>query len=275
MIDKVHHLLTVEYSLVHAVTQAHMQAVKDIRAEVFVKRLEMSIEELEARNFLINQDDQQSFIYLLQHNETQKYVGTVRIIFVNEHTPVQTIPIQRDCHVKGIEHLTSDLPVCEISRLSLVKTLPEHKEYSMSQLGTLLSMALMNAIRINLCLYHYSSIFAVMERSLHRILKRQSVDFKLIGEAIDYYGVRFPYVMQKENYMIAGEKTEDTMGKLTKYYLQELCKNPEAFWEFIDNHPYLERSEIQLDKICKLFKEHGDDVSMVDLLSIDATSQTI
>ena len=39
------------------------------------------------------------------------------------------------------------------------------------------------------------------------------------------------------------------MGQLTRYYLKELCKNPESFWQFIDNNPYLERSDIQLDRI--------------------------
>ena len=40
-------------------------------------------------------------------------------------------------------------------------------------------------------------IFAIMEHSLHRILKRQSVAFKAIGDAVDYYGVRFPFVINK------------------------------------------------------------------------------
>lgn len=269
MLQKAFHLLTEEYSIVLATNAEHLQAVKDIRAEVFVARLEMSFEELEARNFLINKDDKQSFIYLLQHNATKKYVGSVRIIFINENTPIQIMPMQRDGRVEGIDHLTKDLPICEISRLALIKSLPKHPDYSMSQLRTMLSIALMSATRINFFLYHYSRIFAIMERSLHRILKRQSVAFELIGDAVDYYGVRFPFVIKKENYLIAGKKTEDTMGQLTRYYLQELCNNPESFWDFIDNNPYLERSDIQLDRICRLFKEFGDDVGMEDLLGMN------
>ena len=52
------------------------------------------------------------------------------------------------------------------------------------------------------------------------------------------------------------------MSKITKYYLKKLCKNPESFWQFIDNNPYLERSDIQLDRICQLFEEYGDDVEL-------------
>lgn len=274
MHDNVLHLLTVEYSLILATSREHLQAVKDIRAEVFVSRLKMSVSELESRNFLINQDDKQSFIYLLQHNATKKYVGSVRLIFVNEHTPTQTIPIERDGLVSGIEHLTKDKPICEISRLALTKTLPKHNDFSMSQLRGYLSLALMSATRINFFLYHYAKIFAMMERSLHLILKRQGVSFEPIGDAVDYYGLRFPFVIKKENFLMAGEKTEDTMGQLTRYYLKELSNNPESFWQFIDNNPYLKRSEIHLDRISQLFKEYGDDVTMELLLGMNDLNTT-
>lgn len=272
MLDKFFNLLTKEYTIILATTPHHLQVVKDIRSEVFVSRLNLSLAELEARNFLMNKEDGQSFIYLLQHKLTKKYVGSVRVIFINEHTPVKVMPMQRDGKVEGIEHLTKDLPICEISRLALIKNVPEHPDYPMNQLRTLLSMALMCATRINFFLYHYDKIFAIMERSLHRILKRQSVSFEPIGDAVDYYGVRFPFVIKKENFLIAGEKTEGSMGKLTKYYLKELCKDPQSFWQFIDNNPYLERSDIHLDRICQLFKEYGDDVSMELLLGMHELS---
>ena len=108
-----------------------------------------------------------------------------------------------------------------------------------------------------------------MERSLHHILKRQSVALEPIGEAIDFHGVRFPFVMKKEDFLMAGKKTEDTMGKLTRYYLKEICKDPESLWKFIDNNPYLERSDIQLDQICQFFKENGDNVNLSTLLAED------
>lgn len=266
MHEKDFRLLTEEYTIVLVTSPEHLQAVKDIRAEVFVPRLEMSFNELEARDFLMNKDDNQSFIYLLQHKATKKYVGSVRVIFINEKTPIQIIPMQRDGKVEGIEDLTQERPICEISRLSLIKSLPKHQDFSMAQLRTLLSISLMSTTRINFFLYHYANIFAIMERSLHRILKRQGVSFEPIGDAIDYYGVRFPFVINREDLAIAIKKTEESMGKVTKYYLLELCKNQKPFWEFIDNNPYLERSDIHLDKICQIFKEYGENISIEQLV---------
>lgn len=269
MLNKVFHLLTKEYSLILATSQKDFQAVKEVRSDVFEHRYAQYPDLKKAKWFLFSQDDEQAFIYLLRHNATNKYVGSVRVFFVNEHTPSQNIPMQRDGKIKDIEDLTKDLPICEISRLALIKTIPEHIDFSMPQLRTLLSMALMSATRINFFLYHYSRIFSIMERPLHRILRRQGVALESIGDAVDYYGVRYPYVIKKENYLIAGKKTEDTMGQLTRHYLNALCKNPELFWQFIDNNPYLERSDIQLDRISKLFEEYGDDVSMELLLGMN------
>lgn len=263
MLDKVFHLLTQEYSLILATTEEDFKAVKEIRNDVIVNHYP-DIEE--TKEYIFNQDDEQSFIYLLQHRATKKYVGSVRIFFANENTPVKKIPMEKDLHIKDIEHFTQNLPICEVSRFALAKEQIEHEEFSQLRLRTSLSLALMCATRINFILNNYIKIFAIMERGLHRILKRQSVDFYPIGDAIDFHGVRFPFVISKEDFLIAGEKTEGTMGELTKYYLKELCKNPESLWKFIDNSPYLNRSDIQLDRISQLFKEYGDDVTMEQLL---------
>lgn len=263
MLDKVFHLLTEEYSLVLAATKEDFRAVEDIRNDVIVNHYP-DIEE--TKEYVFSQDDEQSFIYLLQHKKTKRYVGSVRVFFVNEHTPAQEIPMQKDLHIKNIERFTQELPICEVSRFALVKNQIKHKDFSELRLRTYLSLALMSATRINFLLYHYSRVFAIMEHSLHRILKRQSVAFEPIGDSIDFHGVRFPFVIKKEDFITAGEKTENTMGQLTRYYLKKLCKNPEPFWQFIDNNPYLERSDIYLDKIDQLFEEHGDDVDLALLL---------
>ena len=106
-----------------------------------------------------------------------------------------------------------------------------------------------------------------MERSLHRILKRQGVLFTSIGDAIDFHGVRFPFVINKEDLSNAIINTEGTMGDLTIYYLRELCQNKESFLKMIDKHPYLEEADIKLNHICALFKKYGDEINLSVLLN--------
>lgn len=271
MLNKVFYLLTEEYSLILATSPEHFQAVKEIRDDVIVNHYP---EVKKAKEYVFSQDDKQSFIYLLQHNETKRYIGSVRVFFVNDRTPIEKIPMEKDLHIKDIEHLTQDLPICEISRFALVKDQVKHEDFSELQLRTYLSLALMCATRINVFLNHYSKMFAIMERSLYRILRRQSVALESIGDAIDFYGKRFPYVMKKENFAIAGENTEGTLGEVTRYYLKKLCKDPEPLWKFVDNNPYLERSDIQLDKICQYFKEYGNGLDVKYILEDSEVSQT-
>ncbi|MCW8822222.1 MAG: hypothetical protein OQK45_08320 [Sulfurovum sp.] len=272
MLDKVFHLLTAEYSLILAATQEDFQAVKDIRSDVIANYYP---EVEESKEYVFSQDDEQSFIYLLKHNATKRHVGSVRIFFANENTPVKKIPMEKDLHIKNIERFTQNLPICEISRFALSDNQIKHKDFSELQLRNYLSLALMSATRINFLLYAYDKMFAIMERSFHHILKRQGVVFTSIGDAIDFHGIRFPFVINKEDLSMAIEKTEGTMGQLTMYYLKELSQNPESFWQFVDNNPYLERSDIQLDRISQLFKEFGDDVSMEDLLGMNDITKTV
>jgi len=264
--EHIFNLLTKEYSIILATTENAFQVVKEVRSAVFSTKYAMSPEVLESKGYLFSQDDKQSFIYLLQHNDTGKYVGTVRAFFVNEHTPVQKMPMQKDGNVQGIEEYTQKHPIVEISRGALIHVLPQHEHLSALQLRTLLTYGLMVATRINFLLYHYSMVFSIMEPSLHRILKRQFVHFKQIGEPVEYYGTRTPFAIERQELL---SDTEESMGEITRYYLKELCQNPDSFWQFIDNNPYLKRSDIQLDRICKLFKEYGDDVDISLLLGLE------
>ena len=231
----------------------------------------MSPELLESKGYLFSQDDEQSFIYLLQHKATKTYVGTVRIFFINKNTPIQEMPMQKDGNVQDIEDLTQRLPLAEISRGALIENLPYDENLSALQLRTLLTYGLMIATRINFILYSYSMVFSIMEPSLHRILKRQGVNFEQIGEPVDYYGMCTPFATDRERLI---KDTEKNMDEITRFYLKELCTNPKKFWKFIDNNPYLERSDIQLDRICQLFKENGDNVDLELLLGENDLSTT-
>lgn len=263
MNSEVFHLLTKEYSLLLATTQKEFQSVKALRAEVFAPKFHTSQTELASKDFLWNSDDEQSFIYLLQHNATGKLVGTVRVFFINPSTPVQKLSLEKDAHVNTVEEGLQKRPIGEISRLALSSNLPVYQDFSALKLSMHLSLALMIATRINFFLYHYSTVFSLIEPSLDRLLRRQKVHFEPIGSPVEYYGTRTPYAIERKKLL---QETESSMGKVTRYYLQTLCSNPQKFWHFIDNHPYLKRSDIHIEKICHLFKIDGDDAKLSLLL---------
>ena len=253
--------------LILATSTEDIKIVKQIREEVYTAKYNKPIEFLNSIGVLFDEDDKQSFIYLLKHNATNKYIGTVRVFFMNKHTPSQKLPMQQTVKSENVKLFFKKLPVVEISRGALIRDLPHHETFTALQLRTLLTYGLMVTTRINFLLYSSLTVFSIMENALYRILKRQDVNFEQIAEVVDSYGTkRTPFAIERKKLL---QDTEENMGKVTRYYLKELCKNPEKFWDFIDNNPYLERSDIHLDKICKLFSEYGDDVDLALLLAED------
>jgi N-acyl amino acid synthase of PEP-CTERM/exosortase system len=262
--EQVFNLLTKEYTFILATTSQDFQSVKRIREEVYSSKYNQPLEFLNSIGVLFSKEDKQSFIYLLKHNKTNIFVGTVRVFFINSKTLIQKLPLQQTVKSKNIKHLLQELPVVEISRGALIQNLPQHKTLSALQLRTILTYSLMIATRINFLLYPSLKVFSIMEFAMYRILKRQQVNFQQIADSVDSYGTkRTPYAIERKKLL---KDTEGTMGKLTRHYLKQLCQDPEPFWQFIDNNPYLERSDIQLDRICQLFKEYGDDVDLALLL---------
>jgi len=264
MIDpQIFHLLTQEYSLILATDFQDIKAVKSVRRKTLLPAYQDLAEIKDVDHFLYNQDDEQSFIYLLRHNPSQEYVGTIRVFFVNQKTPLKKIPMQIYGNVKDIDHLVSQYPVCEISRLALASDLPAYQDMSALRLRTYLTIGLMSTIGINTFLYPSNNIFSIMEPALHRLLKRQGINFHPIGAAVEYYGMRIPHMIKREKLIT---ESKDMLGKITLFYLKELCNTPDRFWEFIDSHPYLDRSDIHLDQICKLFDRYGEQADIPLLL---------
>lgn len=256
-------LLTQDYTLIHATTPHEFNNVKQLRKEVFSKKFNLSSSQLEKEGYLFNEEDEQSFLYLLKHNSSNTYVGSVRVFFINNKTPLKHLTMQSIGKVKNIEHLTQGLPLAEISRMCLKNTLPIHEKYSVLQVRTCLAYALMVMTRINFFLYKPTNIFATMEPTLERILSRKDVCFTQISEPIEYYGTTIPYAVNRNDLLNA---TEESMGKVTRFYLKKLCENPRTFWKYIDTHPYLNRSDIEIERMTELLEQHGEDVDISLLL---------
>ena len=197
--EQILHLLTEEYTLVLATSKEDIKNVIQIRKEVYTTKYNKPIEFLNSIGVLFDEDDRQSFIYLLRHNETNKYVGTVRVFFMNKYTPSKKLPMQQTVNEENIKSFLQKLPVVEISRLALSRNLPQHKIFSALQLRTLLTYGLMIATRISFILYSSLTVFSIIENSLYRILKRQKVNFEQIAETVDSYGKkRTPFAIERK-----------------------------------------------------------------------------
>ncbi len=253
-----------EYTIILVTDTSEFNDVKKIREGVYSRKYAKPTPYLESLGVIEDNDDKQSFVYLLKHNDTGKYVGTVRVFFLNHNTLLKKLTMQVSVQEEYVSEKLKDLPVMEISRLALLSKLPARHEYSDLRLRTALAYCLMVATRITLMLYPPYFVFSIMEPTLHRILKRQQVNFEKISDPVDSYGIpRIPYVINSIKLL---QDTEGSMGALTRHYLKEMCENSEKLWQFVDNNPYLDRDDIQLDRICQLFKEHGDDVDVSLLL---------
>ena len=257
------HLLTQEYSLVLVTSEDDIRALKEVRRKTLLNAYQNLAKIEDEETFLYNKDDEQSFIYLLKHNPTENYVGTIRVFFVNPHTPIQKIPLQLYGNVQNIDHLVAEHPVCEVSRLALASDLEPYPGLSALQLRTSLTMGLMSTIGINMFLYQCNNIFSIMEPALFRILRRQGIHFQQIGPAVEYYGMRIPHMIKRET-LITGSK--EMLGEITLFYLRQLCHAPEKFYQFIETHPYLNHSDLRLEEICRIFREYGEKVTVPFLL---------
>ena len=257
-------LLTTEYYLKLVTTQQDIVFLKEIRQKVLLPAYEKHTHIEDIDKFLYNQDDEQSFIYILIHNTTQKPVGTIRVFFINNKTPIKQLPIQMYGGVSDIDNYMQTYPVCEISRLALIKDLPPYPKLSALKHRTILTIGLQSAIAINMYLYGYTTVFSIMEPALYRLLSRYGIDFKPIGQEVDYFGPRIPHAIPRDKLMREADKT---LWEIALFYLKELAQNPDAFIEYINNHPYLTIDNIYIDKLIDTINKHPD-ISVDKLLEL-------
>ncbi len=235
--------MTQSYHLILATTQEEFDAVKALRKEVLFEKYRhfASIEDEEA--FAWDSSDEQSFLYLLQHRETGRYVGTIRIFFINALTPLQEMPMEHYTHAPRISALKSKLPVCEISRFALSMDIPQYENMSALWVRMHLSLLLMIGTRITAKIYPFHTIFAIMEHSLARLLRKQSAYFEQIGESVDYYGMRTPFAIDPDRLLNDTIQTE----AVSCFYLHRFLEKNGMLDRFIAQNPYVTREMFHLN----------------------------
>jgi N-acyl amino acid synthase of PEP-CTERM/exosortase system len=245
-------LLQNDYELEFVTTPSQFQALKEIRLTVYMEKYNKSRNYLERIGVIYNHEDEQSFIYLLKHRHSGRYVGTVRSYFVNRHTPPAPLPMNQTVPYEITEPYMRCVPFLEVSRLALIKKLPSHPDFSALKLHTMLTFVLFSTVRITATVYPVEVLFTIMEPALHRILKRRGISFHPISDAVDSYGTkRIPYISFAP---VLFKETEKSMGDITRYHLKRFCFDSPSFQNFIRNHPYLRNETLCLDALCEIFQ---------------------
>ncbi len=235
--------MTQTYRLILATTPEQFDAVKRLRKEVLLEKYRNFATIEDEERFAWDESDAQAFLYLLQHQKSGRYVGTIRVFFINSTTPLQDMPMEHYSHTPRIAELKAALPVCEISRFALSADLPKETEHTAQWVRIHLSLLLMIGTRITAQFYPFKMIFAIMEHSLARLLRWQHANFEQIGESVDYYGMRTPFAIEPHKLI---EETKET-ETLSCHYLKQFSQPGGSLEEFLSQCPYIDADMLNFE----------------------------
>ncbi len=235
--------MTQTYRLVLATTPEHIDAVKALRKEVLLEKYRHFANIEDEERFAWDESDTQAFIYLLQHQKSGRYVGTIRVFFINDATPLKEMPMEHYSHAPRIAELKAALPVCEISRFALSAELPKEAEHTAQWVRIHLSLLLMIGTRITAQIYPFKMIFAIMEPSLARLLRWQKAHFEQIGSEVDYYGTTIPFAIERDTLLSDTFATQ----RVSCYYLDQFSQQGGSLEHFLAQCPYIDAEMLNLD----------------------------
>ena len=211
-----------------------LEAICKLRYQVYVN--ECGFERPEDHPCSIEQDeyDQHSIHFYACPRHSDDVIGTARIILGTE----RPLPIEQYFNIKQFPPGVRREQVAEISRLAVSKEF-RCRAFAHAIFGTdratdrriqphasdrmdlrrHYEQQLVRGLYISL--YRDSKLrglthwFTVMTKALHVILKRWGIDFKQIGPARDYHGIRAPY-------QISIESIERSLAKNDPAFFHEL-----------------------------------------------------
>ena len=170
-----------EYGVVQANSAALLSKAYSLRYQCYCVENEYENKnslEIENDNF-----DLFSAHGLLFRKQDNIFFGNVRLI-----KPIhRKFPIEFFVDINKYVDKNSSL---EISRFCLSKDL--RKQINQKQYEALYVLSLIKWIVNYALLNHYEYLLAIVEPSLIRVLKKHSIEFNVLGEKVNYHGVRYP-----------------------------------------------------------------------------------
>lgn len=220
----------------------------DLKNQFFHLRYQVYSQELQLPGFEswhypdgreIDKYDKRSVYSLLRHRQSKSIVGGLRLVLCDPDDPFQPFPIEEHVgHYFDTRLVDStQLPrrtTAEISRLVVARDFrcrgkevlyahgmdyssfddksDNRRQFPHPVLGLLVALVQMSSQ------YGITHWYAIMEPVLNRLLRRFSFDLKPIGPAVDYYGIRQPYLNTIDNVLTrVFQKNQDIWDLVTDH----------------------------------------------------------
>ena len=195
-----------------------LKAICQLRYQVYVNECGFERPEDHPEGLERDEYDQHSIHFYACPQHSDEVIGAARIILGSE----QRLPIERHFGINQFPTGVRREQVAEISRLAVSKefrcraidralfrvgqTAASHRHLTMENGRDLhrhyeqqLVKGLYGALYQEIKLMGLTHCFAVMARGLYVILKRWGINFEQIGPALDYHGIRAPYLVSIES----------------------------------------------------------------------------
>lgn len=217
-----HALFSRYFEVVRADTDTLRDICYRIRFEVYCRELHFESMDDHPDGREHDEFDYRSVHCLLKHRPSGRFVGCVRLVLADPKASHQPFPFEKFCsdsiNVKFIDPAKlSRFSFGEISRLAIISEFRRRPGEQASPEGINTDEALLPddcdtrraAPHLSLGLYFsiaavalrhgLDSVFVMMEPRLARALQRYGIEFRQIGDVVDYHGMRGPFHLDRES----------------------------------------------------------------------------
>ncbi|MBL4584155.1 MAG: PEP-CTERM/exosortase system-associated acyltransferase [Pseudomonadales bacterium] len=231
------------FTPVYANTEALKAEVYSIRHEVYCDEFGFEAENID--HIEIDEYDEYSHHFLIQHNSTGKYAGCIRLILPTPGQPNTPLPIEEhffdilDKNILDPSTLTHGR-YAELSRLAVHRDFRKRANDRNSPVGLtdnaeeqehlkrafpLINVGLyLSAFSLALYCHTYyelDTIFMVTEPRLARNIKRFGLSFEQAGPLVEYHGSRAPYVFKTSNERNISEDTQNLLEGINNVLIDQ------------------------------------------------------
>jgi len=198
---------------VFANTEALKKEVFKIRHEVYGERL--GWESVTESGLEYDEYDQYAFHYLVRHRRTGLFIGTSRLVVIDEESPFDQTPAERfagdKLYAEKVRFGGLDKPKTEFSRITILSDwrqridnlTEEEKSFGNFAIMLIALPPIYTAISLN-----YTSGLAILERKFIRRLKLLGFLCNVVSEPIEHRGTR--YVVQLLAHDVLRDITRDS-----------------------------------------------------------------